>query len=155
MVITGDMNAEPDSPEMAVMKGTPYVNVAEGLGATYHGYGQALHPHEIDAGLSVGDGGLFIFQSLAAAAAYHIILCQRPPSWDIMESAGSCRFERKLSNCNQYARQGAQGRNIYMKIVTFNIRDLEQKMSSAPGHFQNTPIYRENLPFPTCPMNSG
>ena len=48
VVITGDMNAEPDSPEMAVMKGTPYVNVAEGLGATYHGYGQANPPVFID-----------------------------------------------------------------------------------------------------------
>lgn len=35
------------------------------------------------------------------------------------------------------------------------IWDSEQKMSSDPEHFQNTPIYRENPPFPTCPMNSG
>lgn len=47
-VITGDMNAEPDSPEMAVMKGTPYTNVAEGIGATYHGYGKADPPVCID-----------------------------------------------------------------------------------------------------------
>ena len=31
----------------------------------------------------------------------------------------------------------------------------EQKMSSVPAHFLNTPKYQENLPFPTCPMNSG
>ena len=35
------------------------------------------------------------------------------------------------------------------------IWNSELKMSSAPEHFPNTPIYHENLLFPTCPMNSG
>lgn len=39
-VIVGDMNAEPDSPEMAALRNCPFVNVTEGIGATYHGYGK-------------------------------------------------------------------------------------------------------------------
>ncbi len=40
VVIAGDMNAEPDSPEMAVLRGSPFTNAAAGTGATYHGYGK-------------------------------------------------------------------------------------------------------------------
>ena len=33
--------------------------------------------------------------------------------------------------------------------------ELRAEEVFRPEHFPNTPIYHENLPFPTCPMNSG
>lgn len=49
VVLTGDMNAEPDSGEMAVMKSYPsFTNVTEGIGITYHGYYKGSHPCCID-----------------------------------------------------------------------------------------------------------
>ena len=48
VIITGDMNAEPDSPEMAVVKEYPYINVTEGIGITYHGYMRSESPCSID-----------------------------------------------------------------------------------------------------------
>lgn len=49
VVITGDMNAEPDSPEMVVIKEYPgYVNVTDGVGITFHGYMKAEDPGSID-----------------------------------------------------------------------------------------------------------
>ncbi len=39
VILTGDMNAEPDSEEMAVMKEYPaFSNATEGIGITYHGF---------------------------------------------------------------------------------------------------------------------
>lgn len=48
VILTGDMNAEPDSAEMAVMKEYPYTDVTKGMGITYHGYKQAKDPCHID-----------------------------------------------------------------------------------------------------------
>ncbi|MBD5460093.1 MAG: endonuclease/exonuclease/phosphatase family protein [Lachnospiraceae bacterium] len=48
VIFTGDMNAEPDSAEMAVMEKYPYVDVAREMGITYHGYGRAEDPCHID-----------------------------------------------------------------------------------------------------------
>ncbi len=48
VVITGDMNAEPDAPEMAAAKEYHYLNAAEGIGVTYHGFQKAEHPCCID-----------------------------------------------------------------------------------------------------------
>ena len=47
-VITGDMNAEPDSPEMSALRTAPYQNVTAGTGVTYHGYGRGDPPCAID-----------------------------------------------------------------------------------------------------------
>lgn len=47
-VIAGDMNAEPDSPEMAALAASPYRNVTENTGVTYHGFGRAEQPCSID-----------------------------------------------------------------------------------------------------------
>lgn len=48
VIITGDMNAEPDSREMAVIKDYPFVNITEGIGITYHGYYRMEPPCCID-----------------------------------------------------------------------------------------------------------
>lgn len=48
VIITGDMNAEPDSEIGDVMKEYPYRNVTEGIGVTYHGFGKAEPPVSID-----------------------------------------------------------------------------------------------------------
>lgn len=49
VIITGDMNAEPDSEEMSVLKAYPdYTNVTEQIGITYHGYMRAENPCNID-----------------------------------------------------------------------------------------------------------
>lgn len=48
VIVAGDMNAEPDSREMAVMKGYPYTDVTEGIGITYHGYRKTDRPCQID-----------------------------------------------------------------------------------------------------------
>lgn len=48
VIVAGDMNAEPDSPEMAVAKEYSYGNAAEGVGITYHGYGRSETPCCID-----------------------------------------------------------------------------------------------------------
>lgn len=53
-VIAGDMNAEPDSPEMAALKTSPFRNVTEGIGVTYHGFGRADQPCSIDYILTCG-----------------------------------------------------------------------------------------------------
>lgn len=47
-IIVGDMNAEPDDPEMAPLKDAPYQNLTAGIGVTYHGFGQAERPCSID-----------------------------------------------------------------------------------------------------------
>ena len=47
-VITGDMNAEPDSPEMSALRTAPYQNVTAGTDVTYHGYGCGDPPCAID-----------------------------------------------------------------------------------------------------------
>ena len=47
-VIAGDMNAEPQDPEMALLKTAPYRLVTDGIGVTYHGFGQADRPCSID-----------------------------------------------------------------------------------------------------------
>lgn len=47
-VITGDMNAEPDSPEMAALLSAPYQNVTANTGVTYHGFGCGDPPCSID-----------------------------------------------------------------------------------------------------------
>lgn len=49
VIIAGDLNAEPDSREMAVMKDYPlYTNVTQGIGITYHGYWHTEPPCCID-----------------------------------------------------------------------------------------------------------
>lgn len=53
-IITGDMNAEPSSPEMAAAKHPPYRNVTEGMGITYHGYMRSETPCCIDYILTKG-----------------------------------------------------------------------------------------------------
>jgi len=53
-VIAGDMNAEPQDPEMALLKTAPYRLVTGGIGVTYHGFGQAEHSCSIDCILTQG-----------------------------------------------------------------------------------------------------
>lgn len=48
VIITGDMNAEPDSREMAVVREYPFTNITEGIGITYHGYMRTEPPCCID-----------------------------------------------------------------------------------------------------------
>lgn len=48
VIITGDMNAEPSSPEMAAAGRPPYRNLSEGIGITYHGYMRSEAPCCID-----------------------------------------------------------------------------------------------------------
>ncbi len=49
VILTGDMNAEPDSEEMGVMKDYPaFTNAAAGVGVTYHGYCKGARPCCID-----------------------------------------------------------------------------------------------------------
>lgn len=49
VIITGDMNAEPDSEEMAVLKNYPsYTNTTEDIGITYHGYYKTQNTCQID-----------------------------------------------------------------------------------------------------------
>lgn len=38
VIVAGDMNAEPDSEEIALMKNRGYANVTEGIGVTFHDY---------------------------------------------------------------------------------------------------------------------
>lgn len=47
-VVAGDMNAEPDSPEMAILKDYPYQNLTRDIGVTYHGYERTDEPCSID-----------------------------------------------------------------------------------------------------------
>ncbi len=54
VIITGDMNAEPDSPEMAAVRKSPYKDMVEGVGITYHGYMRAEPPCCIDYILAKG-----------------------------------------------------------------------------------------------------
>ncbi len=49
VILAGDMNAEPDSREMAVMKEYPaFTNVTEGIGVTYHGFHKDAKASSID-----------------------------------------------------------------------------------------------------------
>ena len=49
VILTGDFNAEPDSPEMAMLRQTPgWIHLTEGIGVTYHGFGKARSPAQID-----------------------------------------------------------------------------------------------------------
>lgn len=48
VILTGDFNAEPDSEEIGLIEKTPgFVNVTDGIGVTYHGYG-CENPESID-----------------------------------------------------------------------------------------------------------
>lgn len=47
-IVTGDLNAEPNSTEMAVIKEYPFTNVTSGIGITYHGYLRTENPCSID-----------------------------------------------------------------------------------------------------------
>lgn len=47
-VIVGDMNAEPDSPEMAALEESPFRNLTKDIGVTYHGFGCAEDACSID-----------------------------------------------------------------------------------------------------------
>lgn len=47
-IIVGDMNAKPEDPEMAALKGSSYQNLTAGIGVTYHGFGRAERPCSID-----------------------------------------------------------------------------------------------------------
>ena len=48
MILTGDFNAGPESPEMAVLRWADLCNATEKIGITYHGFGQADPPSQID-----------------------------------------------------------------------------------------------------------
>ena len=49
MILTGDFNAEPDSEEMEILKKYPgLTDVTREIGVTYHGYGKADPPEQID-----------------------------------------------------------------------------------------------------------
>lgn len=48
VIITGDMNAEPDSREMAVITEYPFANLTKEIGITYHGYFRSEPPCCID-----------------------------------------------------------------------------------------------------------
>lgn len=49
VILTGDFNAEPDSPEMALLRQAPgWVILTENVGVTYHGFGRANPPAQID-----------------------------------------------------------------------------------------------------------
>lgn len=49
MILAGDFNAEPDSEEMAQLEMHPgLTNVTREIGATFHGYGRADPPEQID-----------------------------------------------------------------------------------------------------------
>lgn len=48
VIVTGDMNAEPDSEIAEVIRAYPYKNVTEEIGITYHGFGKEAHPVSID-----------------------------------------------------------------------------------------------------------
>ena len=59
-VLVGDMNAEPDSPEMAALLSSGYENLTRNIGVTYHGFGQAEDACSIDYILTKG----FLCESL-------------------------------------------------------------------------------------------
>lgn len=49
VILTGDFNATPRSPELAVLDDDPaFTNATEGIGITFHGYMRAQHPGLID-----------------------------------------------------------------------------------------------------------
>ena len=49
MILAGDFNAEPDSEEMEILKTYPgLTDVTRSIGFTYHGYGRADPPEQID-----------------------------------------------------------------------------------------------------------
>ena len=49
VILMGDFNAEPDSPEMQVFAEYPdYANATAGIGATFHAFGRAEAVHAID-----------------------------------------------------------------------------------------------------------
>ena len=49
MILAGDFNAEPDSEEMGILKKHPELtDITRSVGATYHGYGKADPPEQID-----------------------------------------------------------------------------------------------------------
>jgi len=48
-ILAGDFNAEPDSEELAILEKHPgFVNATRHIGITYHGYGKASPPTQID-----------------------------------------------------------------------------------------------------------
>lgn len=56
MILTGDFNAEPDSEEMRPLSACPgLVNATKDIGVTYHGYGKADAPSQIDYIVLKGD----------------------------------------------------------------------------------------------------
>lgn len=49
VILAGDFNAEPDSPELAVLERcSDFTNVTEGIGITYHGFEPEDTPERID-----------------------------------------------------------------------------------------------------------
>lgn len=49
VILAGDFNAEPDSPELAVLERcSAFTNVTEGIGITYHGFEPEDTPERID-----------------------------------------------------------------------------------------------------------
>ena len=49
MILTGDFNAEPDSEELALLRQRKdLTDATKGIGITYHGYGKAEDPGQID-----------------------------------------------------------------------------------------------------------
>lgn len=49
IILAGDFNAEPDSEEMAPLRQRPdLINATQDIGPTYHGYGKADLPSQID-----------------------------------------------------------------------------------------------------------
>ena len=49
VILAGDFNAEPDSPELQIMKDrADFRNVTEGIGVTYHGFEPEDEPERID-----------------------------------------------------------------------------------------------------------
>ena len=62
VILAGDFNAEPDSPELAVLKSRrEFTNVTEGIGVTYHGFEPEDMPERID---YIYAGAPFVCQSV-------------------------------------------------------------------------------------------
>lgn len=85
VIITGDMNAEPDSEEMSVLKEyADYTNLTEDIGITYHGYMRAESPCNIDYIVTKGfacegvekwqdeKGGVFLSDHFPVCAVLHL-----------------------------------------------------------------------------------
>lgn len=84
--IVGDMNAEPDSPEMATLEGMPYRNETRDIGVTYHGFGCGDPPCSIDyiltRGFACGGVGKWTDQREG------VFLSDHYPVWAVLHSEG-------------------------------------------------------------------